>query len=136
MYIDGVEYAEYRTYFEAESALARLKGRYDCAEIYNTYYLASSKQKYKSELLFRRVNRSSASAPNNAKQHYEERKNRVIENGSTVVFHVVGSEKKWRSIIDIERTPSQKPFLGHRQGDRIDFRSERGNSAFVIDEVL
>lgn len=136
MYIDGSEYGEYKTYFEAERALARFTDSYDCAEIYNTYYLASSKLKYKSELLYRKINRSPKLASKDERRDHSGREDKIIKNGRTVVFHVLGSEKMWRAEIDIENYPSQKPFLGHKQGDRIDFKSERGNSSFIIDKVL
>ena len=49
LYINGREYKEFGTFFEAENTLKQLRGRFDVAEIYVTYHVAGTDQKRKSE---------------------------------------------------------------------------------------
>ena len=49
LYINGDEYKEFGTLFEAENALKQLRGQFDVAEIYLTYHLARTNQKRKTE---------------------------------------------------------------------------------------
>jgi len=49
LYINGKEYAEYVTFFEAENVLKKLRGNFDVAEFFLTYHVAGSNQKCKTE---------------------------------------------------------------------------------------
>ena len=56
LYINGTEYAEFKTYFEAENAIKNLQNRNCDAVIYRTYYGGDPIHKIKSELMLRSTN--------------------------------------------------------------------------------
>lgn len=135
LFIDGIEYADFSTYFKAIKVINELELFYYKAELYRTYYSVSN-IKQKTELAYRKVNcpQIDVDVSKRGQRHNVEKA--LVRDGSYVMAHIPGSLVMKCFLMDFKRFPAQRPFLGKSVGERVLITTKKGTFDFLIDQIV
>ncbi|MBQ1291909.1 MAG: hypothetical protein IIY28_11255 [Lachnospiraceae bacterium] len=61
---------------------------------------------------------------------------KVVIDGCKVVVHIQGSQQRKTFIIDTEKYPAQKAFLGKAVGSSVVLQAYGNEGLFIIDEII